>query len=32
MALFGGVRGAGLLHRCFGATLLAAVVYHVGNV
>jgi cytochrome b subunit of formate dehydrogenase len=30
-ALFGGLRGAGLLHRFFGATLLIAVAYHVGN-
>jgi len=31
-ALFGGFRGAGLVHRFFGATLLAAVAWHVGNV
>ena len=30
--VFGGFHGAGLLHRFFGATLLAAVVWHVGNV
>jgi cytochrome b subunit of formate dehydrogenase len=30
--LFGGFRGAGLVHRFFGATLLAAVVWHVANV
>jgi cytochrome b subunit of formate dehydrogenase len=32
MALFGGFRGAGLVHRFFGAALLTAVVYHVGNI
>src|SRR5437660_9964000 len=26
--LFGGFRGAGLMHRVFGATLLAAVAWH----
>ena len=31
-ALFGGFHGAGLVHRFFGATLLAAVVYHVANI
>jgi len=31
-ALFGGFHGAGLFHRAFGATLLAAVVWHVGHV
>ena len=30
--LFGGFRGAGLFHRVFGATLLLAVVWHLGNV
>jgi cytochrome b subunit of formate dehydrogenase len=30
--LFGGFRGAGLVHRVFGATLLAAVVWHVSDV
>jgi cytochrome b subunit of formate dehydrogenase len=30
--LFGGFRGAGLVHRAFGATLLVAVAWHVGNV
>jgi cytochrome b subunit of formate dehydrogenase len=30
--LFGGFRGAGFLHRGFGAVLLAAVVYHIANV
>jgi len=30
--LFGGFRGAGLLHRVFGAALLAAVAWHVLNV
>ena len=30
--LFGGFRGAGLVHRFFGATLLAAVAWHVGNI
>jgi cytochrome b subunit of formate dehydrogenase len=29
---FGGFRGAGLVHRLMGATLLAAVAWHVGNV
>lgn len=32
MSLFGGYRGAGIVHRFFGAALLAAVVYHVGNI
>lgn len=32
MSLFGGFRGAGIVHRFFGATLVAAVVYHVGNI
>jgi cytochrome b subunit of formate dehydrogenase len=32
MGLFGGFRGAGFLHRVFGAALLVAVTYHVGNV
>ena len=32
MALFGGFRGAGVVHRFFGAALLCAVVYHVGNI
>jgi cytochrome b subunit of formate dehydrogenase len=32
MSLFGGFRGAGLVHRFLGAMLLAAVAYHVGNV
>jgi len=31
-ALFGGFHGAGIAHRIFGATLLAAVVWHVANV
>ena len=31
-SLFGGFRGAGLVHRFMGATLLAAVVYHVLDV
>jgi len=31
-ALFGGFHGAGLVHRCFGAALLLAVVWHVANV
>ncbi len=31
-SLFGGFRGAGLVHRFFGATLLAAVVWHVGGI
>ncbi len=30
--LFGGFRGAGIVHRVFGATLLAAVVWHVGSI
>jgi cytochrome b subunit of formate dehydrogenase len=30
--LFGGFRGAGLLHRVFGTALLAAVAWHVSNV
>ena len=30
--VFGGFHGAGIVHRVFGATLLAAVVWHVGNV
>jgi cytochrome b subunit of formate dehydrogenase len=30
--LFGGFHGAGLVHRIFGATLLAGVVFHVGDV
>ena len=30
--VLGGFHGAGLLHRFFGATLLAAVVWHLGNV
>jgi cytochrome b subunit of formate dehydrogenase len=30
--VFGGFRGAGLVHRVFGATLLAAVVWHVSDV
>lgn len=30
--LFGGFHGAGLVHRAFGATLLAAVVWHVADV
>jgi thiosulfate reductase cytochrome b subunit len=30
--LFGGFHGAGLVHRAFGATLLAAVAWHVLNV
>jgi cytochrome b subunit of formate dehydrogenase len=29
---FGGFHGAGLFHRFFGATLLAAVVWHIANV
>jgi cytochrome b subunit of formate dehydrogenase len=32
MALFGGFRGAGLVHRFFGVVLLAAVVYHVADI
>jgi cytochrome b subunit of formate dehydrogenase len=32
IALFGGFRGAGVVHRLFGATLLGAVVYHVANI
>ena len=31
-ALFGGFHGAGLVHRVIGATLLAAVAWHVGHV
>ncbi len=31
-SVFGGFHGAGLVHRAFGATLLAAVAWHVGNV
>jgi cytochrome b subunit of formate dehydrogenase len=31
-AVFGGFRGAGLVHRVFGAVLLVTVVYHVGDV
>ena len=31
-ALFGGFRGAGLVHRVFGATLLMAMVYHLADV
>jgi cytochrome b subunit of formate dehydrogenase len=31
-ALFGGFHGAGLVHRAMGATLLGAVVFHVGDV
>jgi cytochrome b subunit of formate dehydrogenase len=30
--LFGGFHGAGLFHRAFGAVLLAAVVFHLGDV
>ena len=30
--VFGGFHGAGLVHRVFGAALLAAVVWHIGNV
>ena len=30
--LFFGFRGAGIVHRFFGATLLAAVIFHVGDV
>jgi len=30
--VFGGFRGAGLVHRAFGATLLGAVVWHVAGV
>jgi cytochrome b subunit of formate dehydrogenase len=30
--VFGGFRGAGVVHRFMGATLLAAVAWHVGNV
>ncbi len=30
--IFGGFHGAGLVHRFLGATLLAAVVWHLGNV
>jgi len=32
ISLFGGVPGAGLVHRFFGGILLAAVIYHVGVV
>jgi cytochrome b subunit of formate dehydrogenase len=32
MAVFGGFRGAGIVHRFFGAALLSAVVYHVTNI
>jgi cytochrome b subunit of formate dehydrogenase len=31
-SLFGGFAGAGIVHRAFGAILLAAVVYHVGDI
>jgi cytochrome b subunit of formate dehydrogenase len=31
-SLFGGFHGAGLVHRVFGATLLAAVAWHVSNI
>lgn len=31
-SLFGGFHGAGIVHRVFGATLLLAVVWHVGNI
>ncbi|MBZ5556308.1 MAG: hypothetical protein LAO77_03430 [Acidobacteriia bacterium] len=31
-SLFGGFHGAGLVHRVFGAALLGAVVWHVGDV
>ena len=31
-AIFGGFRGAGIVHRFFGATLLLAVVWHLGDV
>jgi len=31
-SLFGGFRGAGLVHRFFGATLLMAVAVHVGDI
>jgi cytochrome b subunit of formate dehydrogenase len=31
-SLFGGFSGAGIVHRVFGATLLAAVVWHVADV
>ena len=31
-SVFGGFRGAGIVHRMFGATLLAAVVWHVAQV
>jgi cytochrome b subunit of formate dehydrogenase len=31
-SFFGGFHGAGLVHRFMGATLLAAVAFHVGNV
>jgi cytochrome b subunit of formate dehydrogenase len=30
--LFGGFRGAGIVHRLFGAILLSAVVWHLGNI
>jgi len=30
--LFGGFRGAGLVHRFFGAVLLAAVAYHIADI
>lgn len=32
MAIFGGFRGAGIVHRFFGAALLSAVVYHVTDI
>jgi cytochrome b subunit of formate dehydrogenase len=32
VGFFGGFRGAGIVHRFFGAALLCAVVYHVGDV
>lgn len=32
MAIFGGVHGAGVVHRFFGAILLLAVTYHVGSI
>jgi cytochrome b subunit of formate dehydrogenase len=31
-SLFGGFHGAGLVHRCLGAVLLLAVVFHLGDV
>ncbi len=31
-AIFGGFRGAGVVHRFFGATLLLAVLWHLGHV